>query len=135
MIETTIREKLDNVLLPKGILSFDTRRVETDSVQGLPRGKINNDEYVVFRIISNRPTIYGDGNAFMSRIYVDITYYYSYDKNDAKLSDVMANIALIKAKFAGDKRFILENDVTPTPDIDSPYRGYNIEYKFIGIAP
>lgn len=130
-IRTATQTILDNVLLPHGVISNHLRRVKTDSIEG-STVKVNNDEYVVYRVISSRPRIYGDGVARLSRTYVDVSYYYSYEKTDPRYAEVEKRINAVKAAFLGDGHFRVANDKTDMPDIDSDYRGINLEFSHIG---
>ena len=72
---TAIMQKiLDETLLPFGVLSNHLRRVEADNIAN-SQVKINGDEYVVYKIVSNRPKTYGDGKAKTRRVYIDVNYY------------------------------------------------------------
>lgn len=124
---------LDTLLLPDGILSHRLRRVKADSIEG-SAVPVNNNEYVVYRIISTRGGAYGDGNAQLVKQYVDINYYYAYDKIDTRHETAERRMAAIKKAFLRDPRFRLANGEKDLPDTDNAYRGINIELLFIGIA-
>lgn len=131
-IRTLTQKTLDSVLLPEGILSHHLRRKEVDSIKGSTK-KINNDEYVVYRIVDNKPRAYGDGVAKLTQYYIDVNYYYSFDKNDKRFKDADKRIKTIISTFLADKRFRLENGQNDIYDLDNPYRGINIEFLFIGV--
>lgn len=126
--------KLDKVLLSHGITSHHLRRVEVDYIEREGRRiKVNRDEYVVFRIISNPPGRYGDGKPLTERAYVDVNYYYSYEKNDSRYKEVKARIDAIKREFLSDGKIRLANGERDIYDLDNPYRGINVEFLFIGV--
>lgn len=129
------QEKLDKVLLPDGVTSHHLRRVDVDYIERSGRRiKANEDEYVVFRLVSDRPTVYGDGNPLANRMYVDVNYYYSYEKTDARYQDVRARIKKIIKEFLSDRSIRLANGESDIYDIDNPYRGINVEFLFFGVS-
>lgn len=123
---------LDKVLLPDGILSHHLRRVEVDKIDGL-KVKVNKDEYVVFRIVSSKGRAYGDGNAQLVRYYIDINYYYAYEKTDSRFVSANKRIKAIMSAFLADPRFHIANGQSDIYDLDNPYRGINIELLFVGV--
>ena len=127
-----VQTKLDTVLLPDGVLSHHLRRVKVEKIAGT-KTPVNNDEYVVYRLVSSRDSAYGDGNAQLVRQYVDINYYYSYEKTDARYKDAERRIKAIKKAFLSDPRFRLSNGESDIYDTDNPYRGINVEFLFIGV--
>lgn len=129
----TVQSKLDKVLLPYGILSHHNRRVKVDKIADSDI-KVNNDEYVVYRLVSSGGRTHGDGKARLVRYYIDVNYYYSYEKTDAAFGGVVEHLAAIKAEFAADNRFFVANDTSDISDIDNPYRGINIEFLFVGVV-
>lgn len=123
---------LDKVLLPDGILSHHLRRVKVDKIEG-STVKVNEDEYVVFRIVSSKPRTFGDGNAQTVRYYIDINYYYAYDKTDSRFVNADKRIkAIMSAFLSADPRFRIANGQSDIYDLDNPYRGINIELSFVG---
>lgn len=127
-----VQQKLDALLLPDGVLSHHLRRVKVDKING-KTAPVNNDEYVVYRLVSTRHGAFGDGNARLVRQYVDINYYYSYEKTDARYTDAERRIKAIKTAFLSDPRFRLANGENDIYDTDNPYRGINVEFLFIGV--
>lgn len=126
--------KLDKVLLSHGITSHHLRRVEVDYIEmGGRRIKVNKDEYVVFRLISKPPRRYGDGKPLTDRGYVDVNYYYSYEKTDSRYKDVRERIKAIIKEFLSDSKIRLANGESDIYDINNPYRGINVEFMFIGV--
>lgn len=130
---STVQNALDRVLLPFGVVSNHLRRVEVDNIENSDV-KVNKDEYVVFRILSHRPRKYGDGVQMLSRAYIDVYYYYSYEKTDARVTDAESRLQAAKREILRDKHFRVANDVTPLPDVDNPHRGFNVEFAYIGVV-
>lgn len=130
-VRQIVQNKLDDVLLPDGVIANHLRRVKVDRIADSDV-EVKQDEYVVFSIISSHPRLYGDGEPLVSRIYVDINYYYTYAKTDPRYADVCRRVQSIKRQFLQDARFRLANDTSDIPDIDSPSRGVNIEFAFWG---
>ena len=96
-ITDIMQKKLDELLLPDGVLSHHIRRVKVDTIKG-STVPVNNDEYVVYRLVSSRDGAYGDGNAQLTRQYVDVNYYYTYDKTDARYKDAERHIMMVSKK-------------------------------------
>ena len=132
-VRTVIQEILDNTLLPYGVLSNPLRRIETDYIENSDVA-VNKDEYVVFRVVSDRPHTYGDGVCTLSRVYIDVNYYYSYEKTDPRYTDVQNRLQAVKRAILSDKRFRLANDAADIADIDNPYRGLNVEFVYFEVA-
>lgn len=132
-VTTILQQALDRALLPYGVLSHHLRRVETGYIENSDV-KVNQDEYVVFRVVSNRPNAYADGVQTLSRVYIDVNYYYSYEKTDARYTDVLTRLQVVKRAVLQDKHFRLVNDAADVPDVDNPYRGLNVEFAYIGVA-
>lgn len=130
-VTATIQQILDTTLLPFGVLSHHLRRVKTDYIENM-QVKVNNDEYVVYRVVSNHPKTYGDGNALTRRVYIDVNYYYLYEKTDPRYSGVDERLKAIKRAILSDPHFRLANDETDLPDGDNPYRGVNMEFAYTG---
>ena len=129
-VRTLVQTKLDNVLLPQGILSHHMRRVEVGKIAGTTV-KVNADEYAVYRIISSTPGAYGDGRAQLTRYYIDVNYYYAYEKTDARYVEADSRIKAIISEFLSDKHFRLANGQSDIYDIDNPYRGINVEFLYL----
>lgn len=133
-LQTLMQTKLDNVLLPSGVLSHHLRRVKVDKINDPETGKpvkVNNDEYVVYRLQAPRGRAYGDGVAQLTQHYIDVNYYYSYDKTDSRFVAADARIKAIKAALLDDKHFnltIRENDIV---DVSNNYRGINMQFSYI----
>lgn len=132
-LKNEIQKILDDTLLKYGILSFHIRRIKTDKVEG-ESTRINDNEYVVFRIVSTAYTLYGDGQPKLMRRYIDINYYYNYEKDDSRYNKVIERIKEVKKAFISDKHFILKNGESDLPDLDSPYRGINIEFSYYEVC-
>lgn len=135
-IRELIQSKLDNLLLQYGILSHHIRREEVDTASdanGNPV-EINNNEYVVYRIVTNKNRCYGDGKAKAKQFFVDINYYYIYQNDDTK-KHVESRINQIINAFLSDKqtKFTLINGQSDLYDQDNPYRGINVEFSYFGV--
>ena len=126
--------KLDKVLLSHGVTSHHLRRVEVDYIERDGRRVgVNKDEYVVFSLVSSLPRQYGDGKPLTDRAYVDVNYYYSYEKTDARYKDVQKRIKAIIKEFLSDSKIRLANGERDIYDLDNPYRGINVEFLFIRV--
>ncbi len=128
---TKTQKTLDKVLLPYGITSHHLRRVEVDTIidSNKRKIKVNNNEYVVYRLVSSKSG-YGDGKPIAARCYVNINYYYVYEKTDAKFAEVDERINSVIKEFLQDGRVRVANGKSDIYDIDNPYRGINIELLF-----
>lgn len=127
-----MQEKLDSVLLPFGILSHHLRRVKAENIDRMSV-PVSDDEYVVYRLVSSNGKCYGDGNAHCMRYYIDVNYYYSYEKTDARFADAERRIHAIIREILRDRRFRLANGQSDIYDFDNPYRGINVEFLFLGV--
>ena len=131
----TVQSTLDRVLLPYGITSHRGRRVDVDRIiingNEIP---VNRDEYVVYRLVSSPSGAYGDGKALTERKFVDVNYYYRYEKCDNRVKEVEKRIKEIKRALLSNPMIRLANGESDLPDIDSPYRGINLEFRLIGVA-
>lgn len=130
-VTAIMQQILDETLLPFGVLSNHLRRVKTESIENM-QVKVNNDEYVVYKIVSNRPKTYGDGKAKTRRVYIDVNYYYLYEKTDPRYSGIDERLKAIKRAVLQDPHFAIANDESDIPDSNNPYRGVNIEFVYIG---
>lgn len=131
-VKTDVQTKLDNCLLQYGILSHHIRRIKTDKIEG-KSVRVNIDEYVVYRLSCN-PKSYGDGNTLLTKRYIDVTYYYSHEKNDPRTVAAEKRVQDIINAFVADKRYRVVNGQSDLPDVDNEYRGINVEFSFIGAA-
>ena len=128
------QQKLDKVLLPHSVTSHHMRRVDVDYIErDGEKIEVNKDEYVVFRLVSNPPGRYGDGKPLTARAYVDVNYYYSYEKTDSRYKEVSARMKAIIKEFLSDSKIRLANGERDIYDLDNPYRGINVEFLFIGV--
>lgn len=130
-VTAVIQQILDDTLLPFGVLSNHLRRVKADNIENM-QVEINNDEYVVYKIVSNNPKTYGDGKPKTHRVYIDVNYYYLYEKTDPRCSGVDERLKAIKTAILADPHFNLANDESDIPDTDNPYHGVNIEFVCVG---
>ena len=113
-VNAIVQEILDRVLLPFGVVSHDTRHVKVDKIDGSDV-KVNND-----------------GAQILFRAYVDVNYYYTYEKTDGRVAGVKSRLQAVKREILRDEHFRIANDITDTPDVDNPYRGLNVEFAYIG---
>ncbi len=86
LAQSKLQSVLDEVLLPKGILSHHLRRDTTP----IADKRIRQDTYVVYRKISHNGDLYGDGREIQALASYDVSYYYKYksakdDRNAYKL--------------------------------------------------
>lgn len=134
-IRKITQQILDKILLPEGVISSHIRRVEVDSLRVKNRTvNVNKDEYVIYRIVSSKQRTYGDGVAQLNQFYIDVNYYYAYDKADKRLNNVNTRIKNILEEFLSNPMFRLANGQSDLPDVDNPYRGINVEFLYIGVA-
>ena len=75
--------------------------------------------------------IFGDGKAHACRRYIDVNYYYNYDKDDAQYNVVVKRVKDVIKAFVADKHFRLKNAESDIADIDNPYRGINVEFLYL----
>lgn len=127
----TVRQKakqiLDTLLLPNGITSHFLRRTDVDT---LPNGKTpNNDEYVVYRVVTGGGRVYGDGNAVLRRTTFDVNYYYNNANIDAYAGEARADTIIAAFKAAGWQIVNGQSDLYD--NIDNNYDGINIEVTCI----
>ena len=106
-VRTVIQKILDDTLLPYGVLSNHLRRVDADYIENSDVA-VNKDEYVVFRVVSNRPHTFGDGACTLSRVYIDVNYYYSYEKTDPRYTDAQARLQAVKNAVLSTNAFDLQ---------------------------
>lgn len=134
-IRNLVQNKLDNLLLKDGIMSHHIRRVEVDVITDSEGKQIdtNNDEYVVYRVLPSKKRIYADGKPIATQYFIDVSYYYHYNKNNSQVDVAEKRIKSIIDEFLTDPHFKLANDQNDLPDLDNPYRGVNIELSYIGV--
>ena len=132
LVKDIVQEILDNTLLEYGVLSNHLRHIKTDAIQGL-NVEVNNNEYVVYRFVSSKDCLFGDGIAQASRTYVDINYYYNYENDDSRYKEVVERIKKVKEAFKATQRFRLQNGERDIDDLENnPYRGINVEFSYLG---
>jgi len=120
-----VQTKLDEVLLPDGVLSFHLRRTAVATVGG--EAAQIDDAYVVYRFSPARPT-WGDGKPLFDRYYINVSYYFKNDKNTANSQTASDRMDAVKAKFLADPRYQVANDKMDIPDDGSGYVGINVEF-------
>lgn len=126
------QEILDAVLLKYGIMSHHIKRVEVDSIAG--GGTINNDEYVVYRVISTPPKTRGDGADIIRNCNVDINYYYKYNRRANDTRAGVKRMDEIEAAFRNHPNCRIANGQSDLYDTDAGFRGINIEVRFWGVV-
>lgn len=131
-IRQEIQAILDNILLPQGILSSHIRRVVATEIKGKDI-QINQDEYVIYRIVSTTKRFFGDGKNFSYRTNFDINYYYKYDKNTSAIDEALKRMSLIEKAFDTSHNWNVVRSINDIYDIDNDYRGFNIEVSYIGV--
>jgi hypothetical protein len=124
----TIRERvqsvLDTALLgPYKIHSHHMKRVESVGAA------VNQDEYVVYRVVSSPNHAYGNGAALTERISVDVSYFYRYGKAAAKTRAAEARMKLIEQAFVAAGWTVLNGQNDAYEDTGD-FRGINIEVAF-----
>lgn len=134
-IRAIIQKTLDKILLPEGIVTSHLRRLEIDEVKvGNKKIAVNKNEYVVFRIVSSQNKTFGDGNAQLYQYFIDVNYYYSYVKSDKDTKKAESRIEQIINAILALPNFKLANGQNDLYDLDNPYRGINVEFKYIEVA-
>lgn len=113
-VTAIMQQILDETLLPFGVLSNHLRRVEADN------------------IANSQVEVNGDGKAKTRRVYIDVNYYYLYEKTDPRYSGIDERLKAIKRAVLQDPHFAIANDESDIPDSNNPYRGVNIEFVYIG---
>lgn len=124
-----IQQILDGCLLGRGILSHHIRRRSVDEVKG--GGKVCNDKYVVYRIVSNRGRVYGDGKPILNRVSFDINFYYDNESNTDAISAAKI-VSEIEAAFVTRGWFVV-NGQTDLYDTGDKQKGINIEVARNGV--
>lgn len=117
-----IQKLLDQALYQEGITSHHLRKTKLN----LDKEKV--DAYVVYKIPSSYPSTFGDGKELLHRYRVDINLYYS---EQVTLNQCNKYIVLIKKTFI-QNGFIFTNGPSELFDLDNPYRGFNLEFLYIG---
>lgn len=134
-IRNLIQEKLDKILLQYGIMSHHIRRIEVDLITD-ENGKqinINNNEYVIYRVASNKKRFYADGKATATQYYIDINYYYEYTKENTQITNAEQRVDLIINELLKDSHFKLVNGQNDLYDLDNLRRGINVEFSYLGV--
>ena len=126
-----IQSILDKTLLKDGVLSHHLKRVLPDKIDATTTKKVNNDEYVVFRFYAPPRRIYGDGKPKIARHLIDVNYYYSYDKSDARFDDAEKRVNAVLSEFLSDTRFLLAVSPHDVTDVSNDFRGINFQLSFI----
>lgn len=119
-----VQKILDTCLLGRGIMSHHLRRAAvTRRTDG---GKIDHDNYVVYRVATHSNRLYGNGAAILKRVTFDINYYYKDTENNADSVAAAAVVSEIEAAFVAAGWRILSGQ-TDLYDTGGGYKGINIE--------
>lgn len=131
-VRQILQKKLDDLLLPYGILSSHLRRVSSEEIENSDID-VNLNEYVVYRIVSSKQRFYGDGKSIVKQTNFDINYYFKFDKNSNGIDIALDRIHLIENAFKCNEDWRLINGLNDLYDLENDYRGFNIEVAFLGI--
>ena len=93
-----IQTILDSVLLQYGILSSHQRRIHVNEIEN-SNTQVNQDEYVVYRIVSTKSRFFGDGKKQALQTNIDINYFYRFDKNSNTVDNALDRIHIISKTF------------------------------------
>lgn len=126
-----IQKILDDRLSIVGILSHHMRRPKVDSLLQ-SNAKINNNAYVVYRVVSNQ-SIYGNGRSILLRTNFDINYYYR--NNDSYIDSISAKnrVQTIEDAFKSNG-WLIVNAQSDLYDTDNDFRGINIEVSCLEVG-
>lgn len=124
----TTQEILDGAMLKYGIMSHHIKRVDVDKIVG--GGKINEDEYVVYRVINTPTKTHGDGCVIIKSQNVDVNYYYKYNRNAGDTRAGVVRMNEIEAAFRSHPHCKIANGQSDLYDTDGGFRGINIEVRF-----
>jgi hypothetical protein len=92
---------------------------------------VNNDEYVVYYILSSQNRIYGDGKAMVRKYIIDFNYYYVV--NHVTQSVATDRINAIENAFTSRQGWGLANGQQDLYEDETEYRGINIEVSFLEV--
>lgn len=128
-----VQNILDSVLLPHGILSSYQRRILVNEIFD-SNVKINQDEYVVYRIVSTKTRFFGDGKKQALQTNIDINYFYRFDKNTDTVNDALDRMRFIRKTFEIEDEWRIINGLNEIYDLDNDFRGFNIEVALIEVG-
>lgn len=134
-IRELIQNKLDKLLLQYGIMSHHIRRIEVDVItdENGNQININDNEYVIYRVVSSKKRFYADGKSLGEQFYIDINYYYEYTKQNSQITNAEQRVNLIINELLKDSHFKLVNGQNDLYDLDNLRRGINVEFSYLGV--
>lgn len=130
-VREQIQKILDDLLLPLGILSHHIRRPKVDKLAS--GGKINNDVFIVYRVVSSGIRVYGGGQSRLQRTTFDINYYYRYTDSNSDSIAAAAQMRSIEAAFKSSGWHVI-NGQSDLYDNEVDFRGINIEVAYTEVA-
>ena len=128
-----IQTILDSVLLQYGILSSHQRRIHVNEIEN-SNTQVNQDEYVVYRIVSTKSRFFGDGKKQALQTNIDINYFYRFDKNSNTVDNASDRIHLISKTFDNLNECRIINGLNELYDLDNDFRGFNIEVALLEVG-
>ena len=128
-----IQTILDSVLLQYGILSSHQRRIHVNEIENSST-QVNQDEYVVYRIVSTKSRFFGDGKKQGLQTNIDINYFYRFDKNSNTVDNALDRIHLISKTFENLNEWRIINGLNELYDLDNDFRGFNIEVALLEVG-
>ena len=132
-ISNKIQTILDSVLLQYGILSSHQRRIHVNEIEN-SNTQVNQDEYVVYRIVSTKSRFFGDGKKQALQTNIDINYFYRFDKNSNTVDNALDRIHLISKTFDNLNECRIINGLNELYDLDNDFRGFNIEVALLEVG-
>lgn len=128
-----IQTILDSVLLQYGILSSHQRRIHVNEIEN-SNTQVNQDEYVVYRIVSTKSRFFGDGKKQALQTNIDINYFYRFDKNSNTVDNALDRIHIISKTFENLNEWRIINGLNELYDLDNDFRGFNIEVALLEVG-
>lgn len=128
-----IQTILDSVLLKNGILSSHQRRIQVNEIENY-NIQVNQDEYVVYRIVSTKARFFGDGKKRALQTNIDINYFYRFDKNSNTVDKALDRIHLISKTFESLNEWRIINGLNELYDLDNDFRGFNLEVALLEVG-
>lgn len=128
-----IQTILDSVLLQYGILSSHQRRIHVNEIEN-SNIQVNQDEYVVYRIVSTKARFFGNGKKQALQTNIDINYFYRFDKNSNTVDKALDRINLIRKTFENTDEWRIINGLNELYDLDNDFRGFNLEISLIEVG-
>lgn len=128
-----IQTILDSVLLKNGILSSHQRRIQVNEIENY-NIQVNQDEYVVYRIVSTKSRFFGDGKKRALQTNIDINYFYRFDKNSNTVDKALDRIHLISKTFESLNEWRIINGLNELYDLDNDFRGFNLEVALLEVG-